>query len=246
MNPTNIVIVGATSAIARAIAEHYMHGSAFVLVARDADRASAIADDLTVRGVSRVTVVQADLSDLADHARVVRETCAAMSSIDLVVVAHGVLPDQERCDVDPDYALATFSLNADSMISILHRFVNQLITQRSGTAVVISSVAGERGRASNYTYGAAKAAVTAYASGLRARAAAYGVRVITVKPGFVDTPMTSHIAKNPLFASADHVAASVATAVRRGTASIYAPWFWRPVMALIKMLPEKIFMKLKA
>ncbi|MBU3742437.1 MAG: SDR family oxidoreductase [Candidatus Kapabacteria bacterium] len=246
MNPTNIVIVGATSAIARAIAERYLTGSSFVLVARDADRASAIADDLTIRGAAIVSIVAADLADLADHARVVHETCAAMPSIDLVVIAHGVLPEQDRCDVDPDYAIATFSLNADSMISIMHRFVNQLIDQRQGTAVVISSVAGERGRASNYTYGAAKAAVTAYASGLRARAAAYGVRVITVKPGFVDTPMTSHLPKNPLFASADTVAANVAAAVRRGTASIYAPWFWRPVMALIRILPEKIFMKLKA
>ena len=121
-----------------------------------------------------------------------------------------------------------------------------LIEQSHGMAVVISSVAGDRGRSSNYTYGSAKAAVTAYASGLRARAARHGVRIITVKPGFVDTPMTAHVRKNPLFASSDAVAADIAAAVTSAKASIYTPWFWRPIMMILRSIPERIFMKLKA
>lgn len=246
MTVTNIVIVGATSAIARAVADRFVTGASFVLVARDADRLHAIAADLTIRGARAAHVVVADLADMADHMRVIHETCAAMPSIDLVVIAHGVLPDQARCDTDVDYAMATWMLNADSVVSLMHRFVNLLIEQRRGTAVIISSVAGDRGRASNYTYGAAKAAVTAYASGLRTRAAAHGVNVITVKPGFVDTPMTAHLKKNPLFASAERVAGDIARAIARGSATVYTPWFWRPIMSVIKALPERIFGKLRA
>lgn len=246
MTKTNIVIVGATSAIARAVMERYITGATMLLVGRDGPRLRAMANDVVLRGATAATVVQADLEDLADHARVVREVCAAMSHIDLVVIAHGVLPGQDRADVDVDYAMATFALNADSVISVMHRFVNVLIEQKHGTAVVIASVAGQRGRASNYTYGAAKAAITAYASGLRARAALHGVRVITVMPGFVDSPMTAHLRKNALFVSADVVAADIVSAINAGRASIYTPWFWRPVMAVIRSLPERIFMKLKA
>lgn len=246
MNVSTIVIAGATSAIARAVANRFVIGSSFVLVARDAERLRAIAGDLMIRGARAAHIVVADLADVSDHVRVVHETCAVMSSIDLVVIAHGILPDQTRCDVDVDYAMATWTLNADSVISLTHRFVNLLIDQRHGTAVVISSVAGDRGRASNYTYGAAKAAVTAYTSGLRGRAAAHGVHVITVKPGFVDTPMTAHLKKNALFASADQVANDIAHAVNRGSATVYTPWFWRPIMSVIKALPERLFGKLRA
>ena len=246
MTKTNIVIVGATSAIARAVMERYIPGGHIVLVGRDAPRLQAMANDVVLRGAKAATAVPADLEDMADHARVVREVCAVLSHIDLVVIAHGVLPSQDRADVDVDYAMATFALNADSVISVLHRFVNVLIEQTHGTAVVISSVAGQRGRASNYTYGAAKAAITAYASGLRARAASHGVSVITVTPGFVDSPMTAHLRKNALFASADAVATDIVSAIEAGKASLYTPWFWRPIMAVIRALPERLFMKLKA
>lgn len=243
---TNIVILGATSAIARAVADRFVNGASFVLVARDAERLKAIAADLTIRGARAAHVVQADLAEMSDHVRVVHEACAAMPAIDLVLIAHGILPDQARCDADVDYAMATWMLNADSVVSLMHRFVNMLIEQGRGTAVVISSVAGDRGRASNYTYGAAKAAVSAYASGLRTRAAAHGVKVITVKPGIVDTPMTAHLKKTRLFASTEVVAGDIERAIARGSSTVYTPWFWRPIMSVIKALPERIVGNLRA
>jgi decaprenylphospho-beta-D-erythro-pentofuranosid-2-ulose 2-reductase len=175
------------------------------------------------------------------------EACIhALQQIDLVVVAHGVLPDQAVCDDDVEAALASFMVNANSAISVTHRFVNVLERQGSGTVVVISSVAGDRGRRSNFVYGAAKAALTAYASGLRAKAAAKGVSVITVKPGLVDTPMTAHLRKTALFASAGHIADAIVRAVASRSSIIYAPWPWRPVMAMVRSVPERWFMKLKA
>lgn len=243
----HIVIIGATAAIAREIARRYAaQGASFVLVARDADRTTALAGDLQTRGAVASHVIQADLAEIGQHAGIVKECRDVLTSIDLVVIAHGVLPDQAQCDADVDAALATFHVNATSAISLTHRFTNVLEAQGSGSVVVLSSVAGERGRRSNYVYGSAKAALSAYASGLRAKAAQKGVHVITVKPGLVDTPMTAHLPKTALFATPGHVADAVVRAVTAQGRVIYAPWPWRPLMTVVRAIPERWFMRLKA
>jgi decaprenylphospho-beta-D-erythro-pentofuranosid-2-ulose 2-reductase len=110
---------------------------------------------------------------------------------------------------------------------------------------VIGSVAGDRGRAGNYIYGAAKSAVETYLSGLRNRLASSGVSVITIKPGLVDTPMTAHLPKTALVASASDVARAIDRAIQRHRLVVYVPWFWRWIMLTIRMLPERLFMRMR-
>lgn len=243
----NVVIIGATSEIAREVARIYAAKAAnFMLVGRDHARITAMCADLQARGAGACHAVQADLLQIEGHDQLVATCASALGKIDVVLIAHGALPNQAECDADVDQALRVFDLNAKSCISVLHRMVNVLRQQGSGAAVVLSSVAGERGRRSNYSYGAAKAAVTSYASGLRAMAAADGVQVLTVKPGLIDTVMTAHMPRSPLFVGPSRVATSIVRAIEAGKHVIYTPWFWRPIMAIVRSIPEGMFMKIKA
>lgn len=242
-----IVIVGATSAIATHVARRFAERHAhLVLVARNEEHLRAVAEDLKVRGVSAVDLYVADLRMKAAHQDLVERSVAILGTVDAVVIAHGVLPDQAECDEDVDKAIDTLMTNALSAVSIMQRFALVMKEQGNGVLAVISSVAGERGRPSNYTYGAAKALVTQYASGLRARLRDSGVHVLTVKPGFVDTPMTAHLPKNILFAAPSHVADAIVRGMRHRTPVIYVPWFWRPIMAIVRAIPERLFMRLKS
>src|ERR1700690_3871484 len=130
-------------------------------------------------------------------------------------------------------------------MALCTQLANQFETQGHGVIALISSVAGDRGRQSNYVYGAAKAAVTAFASGLRQRLYRKGVAVITIKPGFVSTPMTAAFAKNALWASPARVARDIVRAIERGTPVVYTPWFWRIIMTLICAVPERVFRRLR-
>jgi short-subunit dehydrogenase len=165
--------------------------------------------------------------------------------VDHALVAHGVLPDQAICQKSVEATLASFDTNARSVLALLTDLANRFEQQGSGAIGVISSPAGDRGRASNYVYGAAKAAVTNLASGLRHRLATKGVRVITILPGFVDTPMTASFSKGPLWAAPDRVAADIERALVRGFGALYTPWFWRWIMLIIRHVPERLFVKFK-
>src|SRR6185437_9083593 len=142
----------------------------------------------------------------AAHAGAIDRAFDTLGGADVTLIAHGTLPDQSRCDADADYALREFAVNGTSTIALATRIVQKLDAQGSGTLAVISSVAGDRGRASNYLYGSAKGAVSTYLSGLRQRLNARGVNVLTIKPGFVDTPMTAAFKKGLLWAKPDQVA----------------------------------------
>lgn len=242
----NVLIIGATSAIA----EHYARieatrGARFVLVGRDAGRLQAIADDLGVRGAAGVHVERLDVDRLELHGPTVEAATRWLGGIDVVLLAHGTLPDQAACDADTATALAAFSTNAVATLSLMNVLARVLEAQAGGTLAVISSVAGDRGRASNYLYGSAKAAVSAYASGLRQRFARSDVQVVTIKPGFVDTPMTRDFRKGPLWARPDQVAAGIARAIDRRRAIAYLPWFWWPVMRVITHIPEAVFRRIR-
>lgn len=232
----NVVILGATSGIAHEVAKLYASaGASLFLVARDEAKLNAVASDLRVRGAYDVDMFVADLADRSHDA----EIAASVASPDVVLIAHGTLPDQRGIDTDAIAQVDAFELNATSVIALAAHFANVLERNRKGTLAVIGSVAGDRGRRSNYVYGAAKAAIHAYCEGLRGRLAEAGVRVVVIKPGWVDTPMTSAIKKNPLFASAASVAKGIQRAIASGRGVAYLPGYWRWISLIVQLLPSK-------
>lgn len=244
MSP-RIAIFGATSAIAQACARIWAErGAALFLVGRKAERLQAIAGDLGVRGARQVEWAAHDLADLEAHEGLVDKAFEALGDVDTALVAHGTLGDQTLLAQDPSLAAESIALNFISAASLLSHLANRLERRGAGCLAVISSVAGDRGRQSNYVYGSAKAGLTAFASGLRNRLGKSGVSVLTIKPGFVDTPMTAHVKKSPLFASPETVARGIVKAIDRKKDVVYLPGFWRPIMWIIRSLPEGIFKRL--
>jgi decaprenylphospho-beta-D-erythro-pentofuranosid-2-ulose 2-reductase len=240
-----ILIMGATSAIAEAAGRQFARrGDSLFLVARNAQRLQAVVDDLRVRGAHMVHGYVLDAADIDGYPALLEAAVAKMDGIDAALIAHGTLSDQTACQSSISLLLHDFTTNALSFMALCTYLANHFEIQRHGVIAVISSVAGDRGRRSNYVYGSAKAAVTAFASGLRQRLYSKGVRVVTIKPGFVSTPMTAPFKKGALWASPQTVAASIVRAIDRGSPVVYTPWFWRPIMSVIKALPEFIFRRL--
>lgn len=240
-----ILIIGATSAIAEATARILAtRGDALYLVARNQARLAAIAADLSVRGSPRVSSEVLDANDVAGHEAMLARAEAFLGGYDTVLVAHGTLSDQKACETSVELTLQEINTNGVSVIALLTRVANRLGQQRAGTIAVISSVAGDRGRGSNYVYGSAKALVTAFLSGLRQRLAKVGVSVVTIKPGFVDTPMTAALPKGPLWARPAAVAQGIVKAIDRRSNTVYLPGFWWPIMFVIRAIPERVFLRL--
>lgn len=241
----NILIVGATSAIAAACARHWCAGGArFFLVGRSPDKLRQVADDLAGRG-AEVHAFELDMNRLEHHARLVQDAFAWLGRVDIALIAHGTLPDQKACEQDAELAIREFTSNGLSVISLLTHLANPMEAQGCGSIGVISSVAGDRGRPSNYLYGSAKSAVTAFCGGLRARLFKAGVNLTTIKPGFVDTPMTKGLPlPAPLVATPEQVAADIAKAMDAGKGTLYTRWFWRYIMLIIIHIPDRIFRKM--
>ena len=235
-----VLVLGATSAIAQQVARLYAdRGAELFLVARNEERLGAVADDLRVRGASVETAI-ADLDDPARH----DELLARAAPLELVFLAHGVLGVARDTGGTAEAAEAVLRTDLLGPVSLLTRAAQRLEAQGSGCIAALSSVAGDRGRGSNLVYGAAKAGLTAFLSGLRNRLSGAGVRVVTVKPGFVDTPMTDHLPKNPLYASPERVARDVVRAIDTGADVVYTPWWWRFVMLAVRLIPERLFKRL--
>ena len=242
-----ILIIGATSAIAEATARLFAaRGDALFLVARNAEHLRAVVADLNVRGAARTDNATLDATDFAAHEAVLDRAERDLGGIDVALIAHGTLSDQAQCERSLDALRREFDTNAISTIALLTSLANRMEARRSGTLAVISSVAGDRGRQSNYVYGAAKAAVSTFLGGLRQRLAKSGVTVLTIKPGFVDTPMTAGIAnKGALWAQPEHIAAGIVKAIDGRRNIVYLPWFWRWIMLVIRHIPEPIFKRVK-
>jgi NAD(P)-dependent dehydrogenase (short-subunit alcohol dehydrogenase family) len=166
-----------------------------------------------------------------------------LGHIDLALIAHGTLPDQAACDASVETTLSEIATNGTSTIALCSVLSRHL--RAPSTLAVISSVAGDRGRASNYVYGSAKAAVGTYLSGLRQRLDRCGINVLTIKPGFVDTPMTAAFRKGFLWVQPDTIARGIERAVSRRRGIVYLPGFWWGIMCIIKHIPEFVFRKLK-
>ena len=242
----NILIIGATSAIAQETARCYAAGGAKLhLIGRNEQKLQDMQADLQSRGAEQVTVAQADLLDTALHNKLIDETWDTLRQVDGVLIAHGTLGDQTEAEADYAVAEKEFQSNMLSAISLLTPIANKMELQRCGVIAVITSVAGDRGRQSNYIYGSAKAGLNTYLQGLRNRLTPHGVTVLTIKPGFVDTPMTAELEKGPLFASAKKVGSGIHKAMGKKKDVAYLPGFWWGIMCIIKAIPEGIFKKLK-
>ena len=242
----HILMIGATSAIAEATARIFARrGDRLYLLARNQDRLSGLAEDLKIRGAASVAWRRFDVHEDDAQADAIAAAFASLGTVDMALIAHGTLPDQRACQTDPKAVLAALHTNAISTILLLTHLANKLGKQQSGTIAVITSVAGERGRQSNYVYGAAKAMVSVFLQGLRNRLHRSGVTVLDIKPGLVDTPMTVGFEKGVLWAEPETVAAGIVRALDAGKSVIYLPWFWKYLMLIIRSIPESVFKRLE-
>jgi decaprenylphospho-beta-D-erythro-pentofuranosid-2-ulose 2-reductase len=242
-----VLVVGASSGIGRAVARRWARaGSDVLLAGRDVEDLERSAADLRLRCGRRAEVIAFDALDFDSHESFWRE-CLDRAGGDLagVVMLHGWMPAQT--DAQNDFALARKAIdtNYTSAVSLLTLAANDFEQKKRGFLCVFSSVAGDRGRQSNYAYGSAKAALTAFLQGLRNRLFKSGVTVLTVKPGFVDTAMTWGLPGLFLVATPEKVADDVFVAVGKRRAEIYTPWFWRYIMLIIKSVPEFVFKRMK-
>jgi NAD(P)-dependent dehydrogenase (short-subunit alcohol dehydrogenase family) len=244
-----VLVFGATSAIAQAaLRELVTRGSSVYCIGRDRARLDALLADLRVRGGPAPVIVGevADLLDTARHPTLYAEAESRIGPPDAVLIAHGVLPDQAQAESSAADALAGIAVNATSVVSLLTIAANLFEARGSGVIAVITSIAGDRGRRSNYVYGSAKSLLSTFLQGLRLRLEPAGVRVLNIKPGFVRTPMTAHLPqKGLLWADAGPVGASIARAMERRSGVVYLPWFWYWIMLIIRHIPEPLFRKLR-
>lgn len=238
---SKIIIFGATSAIAEETAKLFAAQKArLFLVGRDNVKLKTVAQNLEVLGASSCTIVQKDFS-ATDWNEYLSSLWHEHGGFDVCLLAQGSLGDQKQCEQDFKATQKEIEINLLSIVSILTPLANLMEQQGAGTIAVISSVAGDRGRKANYVYASAKAAVSVFLQGLRNRLSSRGVHVLTIKPGFVDTPMTKHMKKGPLFAQPERVARDIQESIECKRDVLYTPWFWYFIMLIIRSIPEKIF-----
>ncbi|NIN70680.1 MAG: SDR family oxidoreductase [Gemmatimonadetes bacterium] len=221
-------------------------GYDLILAGRDEEEVGRVAADIAIRHGVRARSERFDALDTADHGRFAEAvTGAAGDALAGVVVAFGVLGDSERAVTDFDHAQEIMAANYVGAVSILTRLVPHFERQKSGFIVGISSVSGDRGRGSIYTYGSAKGGFSLYLQGLRNRLHKSGVHVLTVKPGFIDTRMTYGAVKPGMAAEPAAVARAIIRGVRRKKSVVYVPRIWRIIMFVIRNIPEPIFKRLE-
>ena len=242
-----IIIIGATSAIAEHCARLWVQGTLvdITLVGRDIQKVKRIANDLLVRSPqSNIEVMQAQFTDPIEIQKTV-ELLAEKNVIDLVLIAHGSLPEQNICENDLKTCHETLEINGISPVLYAEAFAMHMAKNRHGTIALIGSVAGDRGRKSNYVYGAAKSLVSCYMQGLQHRFSGTGVKIVLVKPGPTDTPMTAHLKnQGAKLALVNNVALNIVNGIEKGSAVIYAPKKWQLIMWVIRNIPNRIFNKI--
>jgi decaprenylphospho-beta-D-erythro-pentofuranosid-2-ulose 2-reductase len=240
-----ILIIGATSAIAEACARRWIaEAEHLFLVGRNPQRLEYIAADLKIKGKATITTYAMDLNDIENHSIMLDLAQTTLNQIDLVLIAHGTLSDQQVCEHSVQKTIEEIHTNGLSVIALLTSIANRFEAHHHGHIAVISSVAGDRGRQSNYVYGTAKSMVSTFTSGLRQRLAKSGIPVLTIKPGFVDTPMTAQFKKNKLWAQPNAIAQAIDHAIASKKSVLYTPFFWLIIMTIIKLIPERFFKKL--
>lgn len=241
-----ILIIGATSAIAVACARQWApQGASFFLVGRHAEKLEQTVADLVARGAAAVNSRVMDAADVDTLPGMLTTCQAALGRIDIALIAYGTLPDQQACEMNLTLALQEFANNSTSVIAILTLLANLMESQGSGVLAVITSVAGERGRRTNYLYGSAKSAVSIFCQGMRGRLFRKGIYLVDIRPGFVATPMTERLALPGLLVTQpDVVAKRIVAGLERKVAVLYAPAFWAAIMLLIRMVPEIVWKRI--
>ena len=242
----NWIVVGATSAIAESVCRLWAgRGYNLFLVGRSQEKLDAVAQDYRVRGAANVYTWIMDVNEHSAHEGCWEQAEKDLGKVDGVFIAHGTLPDQKQCEMSFETALQEINTNALSVLSLCTLAANKFESRGAGHIAVIASVAGDRGRQSNYVYGAAKGMVALFLQGLRNRLFKSGVQVTTIKPGFVDTPMTAEFEKSgPLWATPDKVASGIVAAIDKNKNQVYLPWFWWGIMMIIRSIPEFVFKRL--
>ena len=241
-----VLILGATSAIARGAASAFAaRGHALYLAGRDEEELERVASDLRIRHHVEVRCGHFDAEDYASHGAFVERVRAEAGGLHGVLLAFGYLAERAGARGAEEGA-AAIARNLTGAVSVLEHCAAVLESREGGGFIIgVSSVAGDRGRQSNYLYGAAKGGLSVYLQGLRNRLHPAGVRVLTVKPGFVDTRMTYGMPGLFLVARPASVGASIVRALERGREVVYVPWFWRYVMLAVRLIPEPVFKRLK-
>jgi short-subunit dehydrogenase len=219
-------------------------GANFYLVARSPEKLKAVASDLQTRGASAVFTCLIDLDDTTAHEAMLADAIKKLETVDLALIAHGVLGDQEHDQASYAATEAILRTNFLSAVSLITWLANYFESTHQGTLAVISSVAGDRGRKSNYIYGASKGALNIFLEGVRNRIDRSGVHVLTIKPGFVATPMTAHLPQNALFAHPSAVGQGILKAIEKRKDVAYVPPIWALIMLIIRSIPNSIFKKL--
>src|SRR5215472_12577966 len=237
-----IVVLGATSAIAQAVQRLLaQNGKEMLLVARSPERLAALRSDLVVRGAKTVDTLAVDFNEISRHEAMVKFAEERLPGFDTVLVAFGSLLDPAQSAKSVELSLQEWNTNFVSAAALLTLFAKHFEARKSGCIAAITSVAGDRGRRSNYVYGTAKGALSIFLQGLRSRLYPAGVRVITIKPGPVDTPMTAHMKKGVAFVKPEVIARDIYRALEDGSRDVlYTPSYWRYIMAAIRILPERI------
>lgn len=247
MEDKSVVILGATSPIARALAAEYGRDGYKVIVgARDDEENETIAADLRVRFGATAHAAHWDATDFDGHAGFFEQCRDALGAVPTgVVFCAGYMDENEVAERDFHSAHKTIDVNFTCGVSTVNIFAAHFAERGAGFIAGVSSVAGDRGRQSNYIYGSSKAGFSTYLQGLRNRMYHHGVSVTTIKPGFVDTAMTYGTVDSPLVASPEYAARAMKRAIDNGRAVAYVPFFWRYIMAIIRAIPEWQFKKMK-
>ncbi len=246
-NKTHIAIIGATSGIAQQCARLWLQDQLidFSLVGRSKEKLERLANDLQVRRAdAKIEVFETDFTTPKKIQQTVHNICAR-ADVDIVLIAHGNLPSQSACQDDIALAADTLNINGISAVLFAEAFAKHMENNKRGKLAVIGSVAGDRGRKSNYIYGAAKGLVANYMQGLQHRFAGTGVDILLIKPGPTDTPMTAELkSSGAKLASVEQVAKDIIAGIDKGRAEIYTPQKWWLIMMIIRHLPRFIFHKM--
>lgn len=241
----NILIIGSTSAIAESFAKiQAQQGHSIFLIGRDLERLQKQSEDLKIRGAKYVASTTFNAENVSNYTQIINDSFSRLKTFDTVLIAHGTLPNQEHCEQDLTAQLKEIHINAISTVALLSIISAKMEQQGFGTIAAITSVAGDRGRQSNYIYGSCKKMISTYLQGLRNRLCRSNINVIDIKPGFVDTPMTREFEKSALWSTPPHIAKIIDRSINKNKHTIYAPSFWRYIMWVIKCIPERVFIRL--
>jgi len=241
-----VIIVGATSPVGRYIAHEFaMRGFSVMVAGRDRDEVSRIAQDIRVRFRTQVFEGFVRMEAFEEHEKFVQDAVAVMGGFDGVVVVAGSMEGVEEAKTNPQALRKVIEINFSGPASLITLCANRLVAQGRGFVAAVTSVAGDRGRATNYPYGSAKGGLSLFLQGLRNRLAPKGIQITTIKPGFIDTRMTFGMKKLLFLASPKKVAKQAVAAILAKKDVVYCPKIWWFVMTIIKLIPERIFKYLR-